>query len=135
MLGLFSLARRYRRVLGPDPRAMMILRAVALLGALAPTVVADPPRNAGAVFCDPTIQWNPDDPQCPSGASCPDPGCTDGTSTGLCRCRCPLPYIMERLQAVGRICCAGSDRCMNSFHPRVNPHQFSPEDPCAPTVT
>ena len=103
----------------------MLARVAAGVLVIAGSAVAPAIRGSGAVFCDPTVEWDPDDPQCPAGNACPD-SCPELATSGLCRCPCPLPYIMERLQNVGRICCADSELCVNTFHPH--------EDSCDPTV-
>ena len=112
-------------VVGVSRSCGKMLARVAGVLVIAGSAAAPAIRGSGAVFCDPTVEWDPNDPQCPAGNACPD-ACPELATSGLCRCPCPLPYIMERLQNVGRICCADSELCVNTFHPY--------EDSCDPTV-
>lgn len=48
---------------GRNPQLAGCLLAVLLAGVILPDAVAPQIRGAGAVFCDPEVAWDPEDPQ------------------------------------------------------------------------
>ena len=127
----------------PRPsRGSLSTRASPPTPSLAAPRLAAAPSRAGAAFCDPSVEYDPDDPPCPGGNRCPEQAPAGGeipTANGghLYRCPCPMNYMLERLQAVHDICCAGrADECTNNFHPDDSPASGRgiQDDDCDATV-